>query len=636
MKICNDSPPYQSKIRRLLAEYVKPCTREEECYAPFVNTFNHALKEMKECSLPLLREINKKEDLDIMFHRNDPKDLTGIHGGLKTLGCPDVVLVAHGSAFRAAGDSARVPSMPWDDLAFKVALEKPYESFRWADCLSCQEFKRHKDPSGTLPHEYTDTFTLSITPLSNLDQEHPNEDGVWRKDFAAVRPSSSSSQHLNTPRKSITKCKSPDQSGGSMSKKPKVEGEKELPPIVQCGIYGAEMLMRGPYAAHAINLLIIDNCVWVWWYDRQGAIQSSGVNFVTDLPYFLVLLAVFQRFTLKDWGIETSLMNEAEKHHRRIISSAGKYLAEEHPHHDRQSLYMTAIACLAEIYWPEIERRSEVDILKVIEAKSEGDDLVRGHIPFLVDSQDLAYSTGTIRDEISLLGELRREGGNVVSSPRLLRVILLRKLEPIENLKGVLFVRAWIDCYRCHFRLWLHGVEHGDISLYNLMYNPDTKRGVLNDFDLTVIREGSEERKPTGKECTGTVPFMALDLLMPDYYSGKITRLYRHDLESFVWVLPFVLLRNYSTDQDTQLNTWCTRALRACEAVWKGIGLGGFNWLIKLTMHKKEDTELWYGSSEDSARKMLKMFEEKITTSLGTHPVAEFHFDPLSEVQLRL
>ncbi|GBE85470.1 hypothetical protein SCP_0706570 [Sparassis crispa] len=111
MKVCNDSPPYQSKVRRLLAEYAKPCTRAEDYYAPFVNTFNHALEEMKECSLPLLREIDKNEDLDIMFHRNDPKALTGIHGGLKTLRRPDVVLVAHGSAFRAAGDSARVPGM---------------------------------------------------------------------------------------------------------------------------------------------------------------------------------------------------------------------------------------------------------------------------------------------------------------------------------------------------------------------------------------------------------------------------------------------------------------------------------------------------------------------------------------------
>ncbi|GBE85467.1 hypothetical protein SCP_0706540 [Sparassis crispa] len=88
------------------------------------------------------------------------------------------------------------------------------------------------------------------------------------------------------------------------------------------------------------------------------------------------------------------------------------------------------------------------------------------------------------------------------------------------------------------------------------MYDPDTQRSVLNDFDLAVVREGSEEeREPAGKMRTGTVPFMALDLLMPGYYGGKIARLYRHDLESFVWVLPFVLLRNYSPDQDAQLDT---------------------------------------------------------------------------------
>ncbi|KAL6300680.1 hypothetical protein BKA93DRAFT_711458, partial [Sparassis latifolia] len=81
-----------------------------------------------------------------------------------------------------------------------------------------------------------------------------------------------------------------------------------------------------------------------------------------------------------------------------------------------------------------------------------------------------------------------------------------------------------------HFRLWLHGVEHGDISLSNLMYDPDTQCGMLNDFDLTVIHEGPGERMPAGKMRTGTVPFMALDLLTLGYYGGKIARLYCHDL----------------------------------------------------------------------------------------------------------
>ncbi|GBE85465.1 hypothetical protein SCP_0706520 [Sparassis crispa] len=254
---------------------------------------------------------------------------------------------------------------------------------------------------------------------------------------------------------------------------------------------------------------------------------------------------------------------------------------------------------------------------------------------------------------ISLLGVLCREAGNAVSGPR----HLLRKLEPIENLKGVPFVRAWIDCYRCHFRLWLHGVEHGDISLSNLMYDPDIQRGMLNNFNLAVIHEGPGECTPAGKMRMGMVSFMVLDLLTPGYYGGKIARLYRHDLKSFV--LPFALLRSYSTDQDAQLDAWCTSnydrccqeksdflithlykagALHACEAIWRGIGLAAFSWLYysKLTMHEKENTELWYGPSEDSAHKMLKMFEKKLAASLCTHPVAGLRFELLSDAQLRL
>jgi len=42
--------------------------------------------------------------------------------------------------------------------------------------------------------------------------------------------------------------------------------------------------------------------MWSWWYDRQGAIQTSGFNFATDLPRFLILLFAWQRFTEEDWG----------------------------------------------------------------------------------------------------------------------------------------------------------------------------------------------------------------------------------------------------------------------------------------------------------------------------------------------
>jgi len=42
---------------------------------------------------------------------------------------------------------------------------------------------------------------------------------------------------------------------------------------------------------------------YVWWYDNEGAIQSHGINFVQDLPHFLVLLLCFEHFTSRNWGI---------------------------------------------------------------------------------------------------------------------------------------------------------------------------------------------------------------------------------------------------------------------------------------------------------------------------------------------
>ncbi|KAG1748234.1 hypothetical protein EDB19DRAFT_1685186, partial [Suillus lakei] len=62
---------------------------------------------------------------------------------------------------------------------------------------------------------------------------------------------------------------------------------------------------------------------------------------------------------------------------------------------------------------------------------------------------------------------------------------------------------------------------------------------VLNDFDLSSIKQHG----PRGFERTGTVPFMALDLLMPEAIAGEVEHLYYHDAESFIWVLTWICLR---------------------------------------------------------------------------------------------
>ena len=92
-----------------------------------------------------------------------------------------------------------------------------------------------------------------------------------------------------------------------------------------------------------------------------------------------------------------------------------------------------------------------------------------------------------------------------------------------------------------HRHLWVDGVEHNDISVKNLMYDKfNEDHGILNDYDLAHL-EGNP--RPSGTERTGTMPFMALDLLTKNTWDGMVERRYRHDCESFAWVLLWICCR---------------------------------------------------------------------------------------------
>jgi transcriptional regulator of met regulon len=74
-----------------------------------------------------------------------------------------------------------------------------------------------------------------------------------------------------------------------------------------------------------------------------------------------------------------------------------------------------------------------------------------------------------------------------------------------------------------------------------MWYEIDGERiGVLNDYDLSSL---ADEPGPRGNERTGTVPFMALDLLTEEGQRGEVEHLYRHDLESFMWCFAWISLR---------------------------------------------------------------------------------------------
>ena len=91
-----------------------------------------------------------------------------------------------------------------------------------------------------------------------------------------------------------------------------------------------------------------------------------------------------------------------------------------------------------------------------------------------------------------------------------------------------------------HLHLFKGGLQHSDISDMNLMYNPVTGKGVLNDFDLALDVRAPE--RSVGHALTGTLPFLSLDFF---HSNGKldtsVQRKYYHDEESFRWALVWII-----------------------------------------------------------------------------------------------
>ncbi|KAG1768866.1 hypothetical protein EDD22DRAFT_213981 [Suillus occidentalis] len=308
--------------------------------------------------------------------------------------------------------------------------------------------------------------------------------------------------------------------------------------------------------------------IYLWYFDRQDAIQCSGINFVQDLPRFMVLLLAMQRMPYAEWGYspvfklepgsssQVRVLDEkigevdltldlSDKCATRfglrsratavfpVKSEMLSALAPTLPHHNPHN---STSELVAKLYWPEEEHESEPAILeKVYEiAKKDTEGKVRYHVPKMVWFRKFEdTSTAIIRRALGL--------ENAGRGRRVLYIVIFRKLEPITDLSGKQFLAAWWHIVVCHYALWKNDVHHCDISPSNLMvYKTLGGRwiGVLNDFDLSSTRDS-----PSGLKLTETVPFMAIELLTQDAIEGKVKHLYRHDTVSFLWVLTWVSLR---------------------------------------------------------------------------------------------
>ncbi|KAJ7649779.1 kinase-like domain-containing protein [Roridomyces roridus] len=137
-----------------------------------------------------------------------------------------------------------------------------------------------------------------------------------------------------------------------------------------------------------------------------------------------------------------------------------------------------------------------------------------------------------------------------------LRVIVQELLTPLDNptLTADELAKAFKDVFECY--RWLveaARILHRDISVKNLMYRrkDDQIYGVLNDFDLAHFMDDESGPVPAGQR-VGTVPYMARDLLLSNPYP----HLPRHDLESLVYVLIFLVCDRDDPGELVPLRQW--------------------------------------------------------------------------------
>ncbi|TRM67315.1 hypothetical protein BD626DRAFT_99120 [Schizophyllum amplum] len=109
--------------------------------------------------------------------------------------------------------------------------------------------------------------------------------------------------------------------------------------------------------------------------------------------------------------------------------------------------------------------------------------------------------------------------------------------KPLARLWRKESISAWFRCKDVHDPIDIYRKGPACTQSTNLMYpcQPGTRVfAVLNDWDLDT--DATHRRFGTG-----TIPFMAIDLLSPEAMRGEVRHLYRHDLEAMIWVFVWIM-----------------------------------------------------------------------------------------------
>ncbi|KAF8074630.1 hypothetical protein FPV67DRAFT_1474267 [Lyophyllum atratum] len=384
-------------------------------------------------------------------------------------------------------------------------------------------------------------------------------------------------------------------SDGSNSKR--LRTVPEVPGItmdeIQLATYALECLNAS--TRHYASGVFIDGfLVSLWYYDRSCVISTVTFDFQQDPGLLALVLYALSACDNKHAGFDPYLIippslprlqrPKGHNHWQDIVGSEihlpsseaysgrGKFRIEDTLFAYRglvgrgTMVYKVAPLFVGKcdpealkVGWPLTTRPLEVEMIERLHSKLP--PRWREHIPEVTFSATLTAKDLRL-PRVELL-KTNPIDGFENRQMHALAMKLYGKLWEVGSVEA--FQEVFIDCVECHYHAYEEGrVLHRDLSENNLMFKVDkdsTVKGILNDWDMASYVEDNDEIKlSTATHRTGTIPFMARDLLT-DAGIAPPAHLYRHDLESFYYILLWAAIhydfaRKKKLDRIEELNTW--------------------------------------------------------------------------------
>ncbi|KAJ3535782.1 hypothetical protein NM688_g6929 [Phlebia brevispora] len=540
-------------VRTSLATY---CAADKENlrYAPFAKLTNRII-ELARGNVTDVEDTYPVDDFCFVEY-DRPVDRIEEHAGLGAIRKPDALGLRRSVAqrlFTKAGKPRKKASVRWSDILLSLELKEMSD-----------QFDKQRTRRGLAPVKLAAVKNIRNTKKkSKAASEEPTEGRPQRPDKGKkVEPFKANILEPLQDRNQYPSNKyplSPEMVAVDMS--------------IQVSTYALELLScTYGTRSHCLSISIKDDEVFCWYHDASGIVYTEDhISIIDNFELFAALIVGFACCTPEQFGIlpssvvrprvpyprnfpppnlDESTLTIADAHTKQDVAvTFEEYLLSQYMLVGKRTfLYaidtepvLTKQKLIVKLSYQVTSRKEEhqlVDTAKKAGVPHLPEIHLWGDIWKLSDGARAAFLSGS--------------DGNATYEDRVLRAIVYTRYSPIKPLFAEncllipVMVDQMLDCL--HDLRYKANMLHRDISVHNIMYEKkgDYYNFVLIDFDMAVElpKDSTSSYKTSSKHRTGTLPFMAYELI-GDAYQATVNEPHKwrpkrhllcHDFQSLFWV----------------------------------------------------------------------------------------------------